>query len=363
MSQEPQLCENAPRRPSKRKPKPGSTRTGRRMLFLLLGLALCLLIFVIALYPMVMVGASQKASIKIPKNATSEMVRDSLTKYFGEGYSSTVMRISGLRGADFSKRYGRYTIQKGANALTAARKITSGAQSPVRLTINGFRNLPMLVERISHRLDFPADSLQKLLDNPEFMAKYGLTPANAMALFVDDTYEVYWTSTPAEVLEKIGENYNYLWSKGRKEKAAEMGLTPADMMIVASITDEETNIRDEKGTVGQLYINRLHNNMRLQADPTVRFAIGDYTIRRVTHNHLKYESPYNTYLHAGLPPGPIRTTSAKTVIAILDEKPNNYLYMCAKPDLSGSHNFASNYTDHLENAVKYQAELDRRGIN
>lgn len=337
-------------------------RAGRRMLILLLVLAVCATLFLIALYPMVMVGAPKEANIKIPRQATSEMVSDSLTKYFGESYAKKVMRMCALRGADFSDRHGAYTIEKGTNALGAMRRLTSGAQTPVRLTINGFRSKPLLIKRISEKMEFPADSLQAALNDTALMAEYGLTPESAMALFIDDTYEVYWTASARDVVKKIGENYNFIWSEGRKKNAKDLGLTPEQVMVIASIVDEETNDKNEKGKIGRLYINRVRAGMKLQADPTVRFALGDYSIRRVTKAHLKTDSPYNTYQISGLPPGPIRTTGSETIIEILQSKPNNYLYMCAREDFSGKHNFASNYEDHLQNAVRYQAALDARGI-
>lgn len=332
------------------------------MLYLLLGLALLIAVFLAALYPMVMVGAPNEATIRIPKNATEQMVNDSLTKYLGESYASKVMRMIKLRRADVSRRFGSYVIPEGTNALGAMRRLTSMAQTPVRITINGFRSLPLLVEKVSAKMNFPADSLWTQLRNPEVMGQYGLTPESAMALFIDDTYEVYWSASAADLVKKIGENYRYLWSEGRVKKAADLGLTPAETMVVASIVDEETNAEEEKETIGRLYVNRLQAGMRLQADPTVRFAVGDFTIRRVSRNDLKVESPYNTYLHHGLPPGPIRTTSAKTVNAILDSRPNDYLYMCAKEDFSGIHNFAADYATHTANALRYQAALDRNGI-
>lgn len=331
-------------------------------MFLLLGLAVVIAVFLVALYPMVMVGAPKTATIKIPRDATEQTVRDSLTKYFGESYASKVMRMIALRRADVSKRYGAYEIPEGTNALGAMRRLTSMAQTPVRITINGFRSLPLLVEKVSAKMDFPEDSLWSQLRDPEVMGAYGLTPESAMALFLDDTYEVYWNQPASQLVRKIGENYRFLWSEGRQRKAAEMGVTPEQMMVVASITDEETNDAGEKGTIGRLYINRINKGMKLQADPTVRFAIGDFTIRRVSRNDLKYESPYNTYIVKGTPPGPIRTTSARTVQSILDEPAHEYLYMCAKDDFSGSHNFATDYDEHTRNALKYQASLDSRGI-
>lgn len=342
-----------------------SNRTGgsrKTMLWVLLGLSVCIIIFLVMLIPVVLTGAPREATVKIPKDATSEQVGDSLRKYFGDDYTRHVMRLASLRDVDFSERYGAYKIEEGANALSTVRKLTSGAQTPVRITINGFRNYPLLLQKISDKMDFPVDSLKVVLQDSVFMAQYGLTPENAMALFLDDTYEVYWNSSARDVIKKIGDHYKFIWGPTRESLAADLGLSPAEMTVLASIVDEETNNQAEKGTIGQLYINRLNSKMKLQADPTVRFAIGDFTIKRVSKKDLQYDSPYNTYQHPGLPPGPIRTTSAATIKAITEAPPNNYLYMCAKEDFSGTHNFATTYDEHLKNAVKYQAALDKRGI-
>lgn len=332
------------------------------MLWILLGLATCCTAFMILLYPVIMVGAPSTAAVRIPKGATEQNVTDTLTKYFGESYTSKVMRLVRLRNTDFSKRHGYYVIEEGDNALSAMRKLTSGSQTPVRITINGFRSLDLLIDKASLKMDFPADSLRAALADESLMAGYGLKTSEAMALFVDDTYDMFWTMSPREFISRIGENYRKIWNEENVRKAAVLGVTPAQVMIVASIADEETNASQEKGDIGRLYINRLHKNMRLQADPTVRFALGDFTIKRVTKADLKTASPYNTYLHDGLPPGPIRTTSAATVRSILDSKPHDYIYMCAKEDFSGTHNFATSYEEHLRNASRYQEALDRRGI-
>lgn len=332
------------------------------MLYILLGLALCIGAFMIAIYPTIITKSEQEANIKVPGNATPEMVRDTLTKYFGEKYANSVLRLAKLRRIDISQRHGAYTIPAGTNVLNAMRKLTSGAQTPVRITINGFRDMPKMISLISRKMEFPEDSLRAVLRDSLFLSQYGLTPANAMALFMDNTYETYWTASARQLVEKIGDSYNYYWDDERKELAASLGLSPAEIMVVASIVDEETNKEVEKATIGRLYINRLHNNMKLQADPTVRFALGDFTVQRILHKDLSVESPYNTYLHHGLPPGPIRTTSETTVSQILNSKPNNYLYMCAREDFSGRHNFASTYREHLENALRYQARLDERDI-
>lgn len=307
-------------------------------------------------------SAPSSATIKIPAGATVTNVTDTLTKYLGKGYAGKVMRLAKMRGTDFSTRHGAYLIEAGENPLTAMRRITGGAQQPVTITINGFRLLPVLEEKVAAKFDFSTDSLKNVLADPELLTRYGLTPSDAMALFLNDSYEFYWSTSPEEIVEKIGMHWNEVWNEERRSKASALGLTPAQLTRIASIVDEETNALEEKGTVGRLYINRLDKGMRLQADPTVRYAVGDFTIRRVTGKHLQVDNPYNTYRYAGLPPGPIRTTSVETIDAILNSTPHDYLYMCAKEDFSGRHNFAVTYAEHQANAKKYQEELNRRGV-
>ncbi|MBD5329699.1 MAG: endolytic transglycosylase MltG [Bacteroides sp.] len=333
-----------------------------RKIYLLSGLAVVIILLLVWLYPFVMSRTQHEALIRIPKNADREMLRDSLSKYYGEKFAGRVLTLSRFPSGKPSSRYGSYLIPAGVNPISVARRITHGAQTPVRITVNGFRSLDLLTSRIAARLDFPADSLRSLLADPETLKPYGLSPDQALALFVDDSYELYWTASPQDVVKKIGANYLSLWNSSRRAEADSLGLSPAQVMTVCSIVDEETNAKEEKGAIGRLYINRLNKGMRLQADPTVRFANGDFTIRRVRGEHLKVDSPYNTYRYAGLPPGPIRTTSATTVDLILKSEPNDYIFMCAKEDFSGRHNFASSYADHQANARRYQQALDARGI-
>lgn len=332
------------------------------MLYTLLGLAFIIILFLLALYPMVIERTQEDVIIRVPANASIENVSDSLTKYYGKGFSSKVTRLLKIRHIDFSKRHGAYLVPAGSNALTAMRRIGRGGQTPLKITVNGFRDIDLLCKRIAAKLDFPADSLRSILADPVTLRAYGLTPEQALALFLDDTYEVYWSASPREIVGKVGRNYLSYWNADNQRKVASLGITPAEAMTIASIADEETNNAGEKGTIARLYLNRLKKGMRLQADPTVRFALKDFTIRRVKGEHLKVESPYNTYLHAGLPPGPIRTTSRATVDALLDSPETNYLYMCAKEDFSGTHNFASTFAEHSQNAARYRKALNERGI-
>lgn len=306
-------------------------------------------------------SAPSSAVVRIPMNASKEQLRDSLSRYLGDGYAAKVSRLVNLRGTDLSTRHGAYLIEAGMSPLTAMRRLTSGPQEPLTITINGFRLLPVLEEKVAARFDFSQDAFSNVLSDSLALKQYGLTPEQALALFFNDSYDFFWSASPEDVIEKIGSHYLDVWTPERRAKAASLGLSPAEVMIVASIVDEETNAKEEKGTVGRLYINRLKKGMRLEADPTVRFAGGDFTVKRV-RNPKSIESPYNTYLHAGLPPGPIRTTSVETIDAILDSRPHDYIFMCAKEDFSGRHNFAVTYSEHQANARRYKRELDRRGI-
>ncbi|MCH5234182.1 MAG: endolytic transglycosylase MltG [Muribaculaceae bacterium] len=320
---------------------------------------------IILLYIFLPVVANKSESrelIKIPANATTEMVRDTLAKYYGEKYADKVVLASKLHGSDFSRRHGAYMVDSGLSPLNTERLLSTGAQHPMVVVINNARGVDILSERIAKNLDFSADSLSEQLKDSELLAQYDLKPSEALALFLDDSYQVYWNSSPKTVTEKIGANYKKIWNQERLDKAKHLGLTPAEVITLASIVDEETNKADEKPVVARLYLNRLKKGMKLQADPTVKFAVGDFSLRRIRAEHLKVDSPYNTYQVNGLPPGPIRTVTVKDIDAVLNAPSHDYIYMCAKDDFSGYHNFAKDYNTHMQNARKYQKALNRRNI-
>lgn len=337
-------------------------RTKPAMVSLLL-LVVVLLVAMVFMYPTFFAGAQKKAYIKIPREATYEMVLDSLTKYEGRSYADHVMRLVKLRKTDMTRRAGAYCIQEGETPFQTMRRLTSGGQTPIRVTVSGTHILKSIANKLAAKLETNPEELYKAMTDSAMLASHGLKPDDAKALFLEDTYEVYWTDTPEQVVQKIGSNYDSKWNEKRRLQAEELGLTPREVMIICSIVDDETNAQSEKGRVGRLYINRLNSGMKLQADPTVRYAHGDYTIRRVTGKHLTIDSPYNTYKYEGLPPGPIRNTSAATIQEVLESKPSFELYMCAREDFSGRHNFATTYEEHLQNARRYQKALDERGIH
>lgn len=343
--------------------RPPRTQGYKIMMWILIGIAVLICMGMLTIAPYMMNGSEKDVTFRIPEKATMQNVEDTLTKYFPQDYSEKVMRLLSIYNFEPEKRHGSYVLPKGATPFATMRKISRGAQTPVRLTINGFRSLPYLAQRMSLKMDFSPEEFIRAATDSAYLSKYGLSPEQALSLFLEDSYEVYWTNSPEEVLDKIGRNYNAYWTEGKREIAEEeLGLSPSEVMIIASIADEETNQTLEKGKIGRLYVNRLDKGMPLQADPTVRFALNDFSIQRVTNQHTRVNSPYNTYVVKGLPPGPIRTTSRKTLDEILTSSPSSDLYMCARPDFSGFHNFADTYDAHLENARLYQKALDERGI-
>lgn len=328
-------------------------------LFLIIALILAIVLMCL---PLLIKKAAHDALIKIPRHATNEMVHDSISKYLDDDYAEKVMRVAKVRGSDFGERYGAYLIEQGMSPLQAEHRLSHGAQQPQTVTINRFRKLEDMANKVAVKFDFTAQDLLDVINDEKLLSQYGLTPSQALSLFVEDSYEFYWTASPQAFIQKIGANYNKIWNEERTAKAKELGLTPTEVMIIASIVDEETNKLDEKDEIGRLYINRYQKGMKLQADPTVKYAVGDFSLRRILNSHLKTSSPYNTYLNKGLPPGPIRTTSLATIDQILNSAPSDDLYMCAKEDFSGRHNFAATYQEHLANAKRYQAALNKRGI-
>ncbi len=257
---------------------------------------------------------------------------------------------------------GKYQIEPGWSNAQVVDRLRSGEQMPVQVTFNNQRTLAQLAGRVSRH--FEADSLAFLnyLTDKEVIRKYGFNKATFPALFVPNTYQLYWNTTPEQFVKRMAQEFKRFWNDQRKDKATKLNLTQSEVVTLASIVEEETKMNDEKPRVAAVYLNRLRKNMLLQADPTLIFGIGDFSIRRVLNIHKKIDSPYNTYLYKGLPPGPIRIPEISSVDAVLNPQKHNYLYFCAKEDFSGYHNFATNYRDHINYAKRYQRALNQRKI-
>lgn len=257
---------------------------------------------------------------------------------------------------------GRYEINPGISNLRLVHKLKTGRQSALKLTFNNIRTKEQLAGRLSKQIMADSASILQHLNDSAFLTKYKLNPNTSVALFIPDTYEVFWDMDADELFERMNREYDRFWNNERKEKAALIPMTQLEVSTLASIVEEETNSKAERPVVAGLYINRLKTNMPLQADPTVKFAYGDFSLRRITGTHLRTQSPYNTYKNKGLPPGPIRLATASGIDAVLNHEKHNYIFMCAKETLNGEHNFAATYAEHQVNARKYQKALDERKI-
>ena len=255
---------------------------------------------------------------------------------------------------------GRYEITKGMSLFELMTMLRNGKQSPVDLVITKIRTKEGLAERIEGKFEFDSSSMVQFLNSNDSLKKYNVDTTTVMATVMPDTYTYFWNTTPDRIFKKFHDAYVKFWTDERKSKANAIGYTPLQVITLASIIDEETNHVPEKDTIASVYMNRIRQNMPLQADPTVKFALRDFGLKRIYERHLFTESPYNTYRNKGLPPGPICTPQPATIDAVLNAPKTDYLYFVAKSDFSGAHVFATNYDDHLKWAREYQQALNRQ---
>ena len=257
---------------------------------------------------------------------------------------------------------GRYAITNGMTVPEMMRMLRAGNQSPVKLTFNNMRTKEDLSGRMSEQLMLDSMTLLSALSDEARVESLGFDTNTVAAMFIPNTYEVYWNTNIENLLTRMQKEYNTFWNESRKAKAKAIGLSPIEVSTLASIVEEEATYSDEYPIVAGLYLNRLKRGQRLEADPTVKFAVGDFSLRRILYKHLEIESPYNTYRNDGLPPGPIRMPSIKGIDATLSPAKHNYLFMVAKDDLSGRHNFSTTHAEHIRNARKYQRALNEKKI-
>ena len=257
---------------------------------------------------------------------------------------------------------GRYAIEPGRTALQVFRQLQGAQQQPIMLTVPEVRTMPRMAARLSAKLMLDSATIAQALTSQDFCQQWGYDTATIACIFVPNTYEVYWNVSLDALMQRMQREHDAFWNDTRRQAAKAVGLTPNEVVTLASIIDEETAVAAEKPTIAGMYLNRLRRGMLLQADPTVKFALGDFTLRRILNRHLEVESPYNTYKQPGLMPGPIRVPSLQAVEAVLHPAQHDYLYMCAKEDFSGTHNFATTLAEHSQNARRYQQALNQRGI-
>ena len=258
---------------------------------------------------------------------------------------------------------GRYRINSDFNNNDLVNKLRSGDQDPVILTFNNLRSKEELAGRVASFLEPDSIDILNYITSSSFLKPLQLNNENIACLFIPNSYEFYWNTDAEQFAKRMIREYRKFWNQQRKMKAEKIGLNFYEVSILASIVEKEQNIKfDERPMIAGLYLNRLKKRMRLESDPTLIFILNDYTIKRVLDKDKKLKSPYNTYLNKGLPPGPICIPSINAIDAVLTASKHNYIFMCAKEDFSGYHNFAKNYSQHRINARKYQRALNKRKI-
>jgi len=262
--------------------------------------------------------------------------------------------------SDGDLKPGHYVVEKGKPSVYVPRMLKAGWQTPVNLTLSGMmRQKGAIARKISRQMMMDSSTVAAALEDKELLASYGFTPQDVFSLVMPDTYQVYWTDSMKEVLDKQKAAYDAFWTADNLRLASAQGLSPKEVSIVASIVKSESNHEPEYPSIAGVYLNRLHQGMRLQADPTVAFCY-DYTLSRVLFKHLEVDSPYNTYLHEGLPPGPICVPDRPSLNAVLNPDRHGYLYFCASSAMDGTHKFASSLSEHNRNAREFQRALDMR---
>jgi UPF0755 protein len=259
-------------------------------------------------------------------------------------------------------RPGRYLIKPDMGNNELVNLLRSGKQEPLMLVLNSFRRITDLAQFVCQRLEADSAALVQIFEAEKKLKELGLSPAGGLSLIIPDTYEFWWNTSAEQFFDRMTIEYGKFWNAERKEKLKSKNINAAQASIIASIVQQETNYKPEMPLVASVYMNRLNKKMKLQADPTVVYAIGDFTIRRVLKTYLEFDSPYNTYRYVGLPPGPICAPGKVAIDAVLNAPVNNLIFFCAKEDFSGRHNFAATSADHEKNAVAYRKALSKRKI-
>ena len=265
--------------------------------------------------------------------------------------------LSRLMKYDTGGTPGRYVLKANMTNLEAIRLLRSGKQEPVNITFNNVRLIEDLAERITRNILLTEEEFNAALINFLATNKDGFTSETIIGMFIPNTYEVYFDISGDDLVDRMNMEYHKFWNEQRRAKADSIGLTPKEVSTLASIVQAESIKGDESPVIAGLYMNRLNRGMALEADPTLVFASGDFTIKRVLNKHKEIDSPYNTYKYPGLPPGPINMPTIRSIDAVLNYSEHSFLFMCAKEDFSGYHNFATNLRDHINNANRYQRAL------
>ena len=275
---------------------------------------------------------------------------------------NTLSSVAKLKKFSSSVKSGKYKIRDGMNNNELVNMFRAGNQVPVHFTFNNMRTIEEFADEAQEELAVSKDELMALLTDSDVLAELGFNSNTILAMFIPNTYEIYWNIPAMDLLKRMKKEYARFWNENRMAKAREIGLSPEEVITLASIIEEETVKAEEYPVIAGVYMNRLNKGIKLDACPTLKFVLGDFTINRILDRHMQIDSPYNTYMYAGLPPGPIRMASIKVIDSVLNYQKHDYLFFCAKSDFSGYHNFSRTLRQHNAYAREYHRELNKRKI-
>ncbi|WPR76064.1 endolytic transglycosylase MltG [Algoriphagus sp. NG3] len=312
--------------------------------------------------PNALIDSDQKYMLKIGSNDTYKTVANRL--YDDQVVNDLVSFSFVAKILDYQEgvKPGLYTVTPKMTNLELVKLLRSGRQTPVRITFNNVRTKEDLAEKITANLEITNDQFLNMIQDSVYIRKFDFEEETIMSMFIPNTYELWWNTSPEALFDRMYREYNSFWTDTRKQKASLLGLNPKEISTLASIVQAESQKADERPKIAGVYLNRLRLNMPLQADPTLVFALGDFELKRVLNIHKETDSPYNTYMYAGLPPGPINLPDINSLDAVLNAESHDYLYFCAKEDFSGYHAFAVTLAQHTANARRYQAALNAAKI-
>lgn len=347
--------------PRKKKPSPW-----RKIIFIFLillilaSLVVGYLLYKVVYKSNVWTSGQDSYSVYIPTDANFDEVK---TILYGHGL---IIDRGGFEWLAIKKKYpdlikpGHFVIRDGMNNDELINMLRLGEQKPVDVTFNNIRTKEQLAKRISEQIEADSSSLMNIMNDTLYLSTTGLTTETALTLIIPNTYEFFWNTSAMQFMDRMKREFDTFWDGERTNKANNIGLSRAEAVILASIVEKETNKNDEKAAIAGVYMNRLDKNWLLQADPTLVYASGDFGLKRVLNVHKEIDSPYNTYMYPGLPPGPICIPSIASIDAVLNYEEHEYLFFCAKDDLSGYHAFARSITQHNRNARRYHRALDNK---
>lgn len=303
-----------------------------------------------------------KTVLFIPTGSDFEEVVERLNQQHLLLDTSSFRWMARQSGYDSKVKSGKYLVKDGMSNKELVTMLRSGRQEPVKVVFHNLRLKEQLAGVVAKQIEADSLSLIRLISDSTYTGRVGLNAENALSLFIPNTYEFYWNTSPENFLERMTKEYITFWNEQRMSKLSRTGLSRSEVSVLASIVEQETRMNDEKPIVAGVYLNRLRKNWKLEADPTLIYATRDFGARRVLNIHKEINSPYNTYKYTGLPPGPICMPSIASIDAVLNYQEHEYMFFCARDDFSGYHSFARTYGEHVVNAQKFRNELNRRNI-